>query len=180
VLVIGVDELRNLFSVIDVYRARREYSWRDDLPEPPYLARPMGALLYFLEPPEQPLLPPTLGHFGLSEESFALSEQDPWAPLRGIDAELLRTLGVGSGCLQCHAFRGVGSRAGHLRALDAQPQGGFALPLVEYPPEVWRRFVFEPRLTAEQVGTPGHPVAGAAAQELHELIERERAQAQAR
>jgi hypothetical protein len=89
-------------------------------------------------------------------------------------------LGVEGGCLQCHAFRGVGSRAGHLRALDAQPQGGFALPLVEYPPEVWRRFVFEPWLTAEQVGAPGHPVAGAAAQELHELIERERAQAQDR
>ena len=32
----------------------------------------------------------------------------------------------------------------------------------------------------KQVGAPGHPVAGAAAQELHELIERERAQAQAR
>jgi len=180
VLVIGVDEVRNLFSVIDVHRARREYSWRDDLPEPPYLARPMGAFLYFLEPPEQPLLPPTLGHFGLSEESFALSEQDPWAPLRGIDAELLRTLGVGGGCLQCHTFRGVGSRAGHLRALDAQPQGGFALPLVEYPPEVWRRFALEPWLTAEQVGAPGHPVASAAAQGLYELIESERAPAQAR
>jgi arylformamidase len=180
VLVIGVDELRNLFSVIDVHRARREYSWRDDLPEPPYMARPMGAFLYFLEPPEQPLLPPTLGHFGLSEESFALSEQDPWAPLRGIDAELLRTLGVGGGCLQCHAFRGVGSRAGHLRALDAQPQGGFALPLVEYPPEVWRRFVFEPWLTAKQVGAPGHPFPDSAPQQLHELIERERAQAQTR
>jgi acetyl esterase/lipase len=177
VLVIGVDEVRNLFSVIDVHRAKREYSWRDDLPAPPYLARPMGAFLYFLEPPERPLLPPTLGHFGLSEGSFALSEEDPWAPLRDVDSELLRTFGVGSGCLQCHAFRGVGSRAGHLRALDAQPQGGFALPLVEYPPEVWRRFVFEPRLTAEQVGAPGHPVAGAAAQKLHEFVERERAQA---
>ena len=90
---------------------------------------------------------------------------------------VLHTLGVGGGCLHCHAFRGVGSRAGHLRALDAQPQGGFALPLVEYPPEVWRRFVFEPRFTAKQLGLAGHPVAGAAAQALHELIEREREQA---
>jgi acetyl esterase/lipase len=180
VLVIGVDEVRNLFSVIDVHRAKREYSWRDDLPEPPYLARPMGAFLYFLEEPEKPLLPPTLGHFGLSEEGFALSEEDPWVRLRGVDSELLHTFGVGGGCLQCHAFRGVGSRAGHLRALDAQPQGGFGLPLVEYPPEVWRRFVFEPWLTAERVGALGHPVAGAAAQKLHDLVEGERAQAQAR
>jgi hypothetical protein len=180
VIVIGVDEVRNLFSVIDVHRAKREYSWRDDLPEPPYLARPMGAFLYFLEPPEQPLLPATFGHFGLSEQGFALSEEDPWASLGGFDSELVRSFGVGGGCLQCHAFRGVGGRAGHLRALDAQPQGGFALPLVEYPPEVWRRFVFEPWLTEEQVGAPGHPVAGAAAQLLHELVESERAQAQAR
>ena len=74
----------------------------------------------------------------------------------------------------------MGSRAGHLRALDAQPQGGFALPLVEYPPEVWRRFVFEPWLMRKQVGAPGHPVADVAAQQLYELVERERAQAQAR
>jgi len=180
VLVIGVDEVRNLFSVIDVHRARREYSWRDDLPAPPYVARPMGTFLYFLEEPEQPLLPPTLGHFGLSEEGFALAEEDPWAGLHDLDSELLRVFGVEGGCLQCHSFRGVGSRAGHLRALDAQPQGGFALPLVDYPPEVWRRFVFEPQVTRERLGAPGHPVAGAATQKLHDLVELERARAQTR
>lgn len=175
VVVIGIDSDRNLFRNVDVFRARLEYSWRDDLPAPTYSVRPMGAFLYLLEPPPDAPLP-ALASFSLTLSSFRLQDEDPLAPLRDLDAQLVAELASGSGCVRCHSLRGVGSRAGHLRALDGELQGGFALPLEEYPAEVWKRFVFEPQLTAELLGVPLNPISGPAAARLFELVEAERAQ----
>lgn len=175
VIVIGVDDERNLFTLADIHRARREYSWRDDLPRPPYLARPMGAFLYFLKEPEQSPIGKVLTPFSLTVEAFRRSEEDPLAPLRDLDPELQRVLIHDNACVSCHSVRGVGPRSGHLRASDGEPQGGFALPLEEYPPDVWRRFVFEPAAAAEAIGTSMNPIQGPGAQLLFDLVERERA-----
>lgn len=183
VVVIGLDGERNPFRNVDVFRARREYSWREDLPAPTYSARPMGAFLYLLEPAPPELLPPPLAGFSLGASSFQLTDEDPLVTLRDVEPALLRVLTTGNGCVQCHSFRGVGSRAGHLKAVDGQLQGGFALPLEEYPAEVWKRFVFEPEAAAELVGAPLNPVRGPVAAQLFELVEgarREPTSAQAR
>lgn len=178
VVVIGIDDDRNLFRNVDVFQARRQYSWRDDLPAPTYSVRPMGAFLYRLEPPAGE--PPTsLPDFSLELSSFQLVDADPLAALRDVEPELMPVLAGNSGCLRCHSLRGAGSRAGHLRALDAKPQGGFALPLEEYPPDVWKRFVFEPEVAAELVGAPLVSVSGPGAARLFELVEAERARSAA-
>jgi acetyl esterase/lipase len=174
VVVIGIDADRNLFRNVDVFRAKREYSWRDDLPAPTYSVRPMGAFLYLLEPPPDAPLP-SAPSFSLSLASFRLQDEDPLAPLRDLDALLVTELAGAGGCVRCHSLRGVGSRAGHLRALDGELQGGFALPLEEYPAEVWKRFVFEPQVTAELLGVPLRPVSPAASEPLFEVVEAERA-----
>ncbi len=172
VVVIGIDGERNLFRKVDVHRARREYSWRDDLPAPPFVARPMGAFLYMLDPRSSQ--PTTLTHFSIDISGFARSEEDPLAGLRDVGEEVLWTLTGGRGCVSCHSFRGVGSRSGHLRAVDAEPQGGYALALEEYPREVWRRFVFQPGEAAALLQAPHPSVRGRAAVLLFEVVERAR------
>ena len=172
VVVIGIDGERNLFRKVDVHRARREYSWRDDLPPPPFVARPMGAFLYTLD--ARSTRPATLTHFALDVSSFARSEEDPLAGLRDLGPEVLWTLTGGRGCVGCHSFRGVGSRSGHLRAVDAEPQGGYALPLEEYPAKVWNRFIFKPGEAAELIEAPHPAVRGRAAVLLFEAVARAR------
>lgn len=174
VVVIGVDSIRNLFTVTDLVWAERAYSWREDDPRPPPSARPMGAFLYFLKPPASPLLPPTFAQFSLVEKSFARTETDPLAPLRDLSPELQAVMTVKNGCIHCHRFRDVGTNAGHLRAVDAEFQGGFALPLTKYPPEVWRRFVFDQAAVARIIGVSPNVVPEPAASQLYELVERER------
>jgi acetyl esterase/lipase len=173
-VVIGIDGVRNLFSVVDLHQAERAYSWREDDPRPPPSARPMGAFLYFMEPPAKPLLPRTFAQFSLVEKSFQRSAEDPLAPLRDLDPELFSVMTVGNGCIHCHRFRDIGTNAGHLRAVDAEFQGGFALPLTKYPPPVWRRFVFDQAAVARIIGVSPNVVQGPAARRLYELVERER------
>jgi hypothetical protein len=134
----------------------------------------LGAFLYFLEPPAKPLLPPTFAQFSLVEKSFQRSQEDPLARLRDLDPELFAVMTVGNGCIHCHRFRDVGTNAGHLRAVDAEFQGGFALPLEKYPPPVWRRFVFEQEAVARIIGVSPNVVPEPAARRLYELVERER------
>ena len=76
-------------------------------------------------------------------------------------------------CVSCHQLRGVGARAGHLRAWDGEIVGGFGLPLEEYPPAVWRRYCFEQLAVAEEIGASPVPL-GDDARLLFELVERER------
>jgi hypothetical protein len=174
VVVIGIEGERNLFRNVDILRARREQSWRDDLPSPAYSARPMGGFLYLLDPPADEADAPTLTSFSLDASSFRRVERDPLENLRDLEPELVQLLAGVDGCVQCHAFRGMAARAGHLRAVDGELQGGFALPLAEYPPEVWKRFVFEPASALELVGLPHPMVSGAIAQKLFEAVESER------
>lgn len=179
VIVIGIDDEKNLFRHIDIHRAQREYSWRDDLPRPPYLARPMGAFLYFLEAPTSPPLPRITADFSLTLDGFQRSEEDPLAALRDLAPDLLRVMTFENACVSCHSFRGVGARSGHLRARDGELQGGFALPLESYPPEVWKRFVFEQEQAAAMIGATPNPVRPEVAPALHELIAAERSAAPA-
>jgi acetyl esterase/lipase len=177
VLVIGIDDDRNLFTIPDIFRLEHAYSWRDAPEDPPFLARPMGAFLYLLEPPEEPRLPTSRARFSVAAGGLARSTDDPLAALRELDPAALRILTVEGGCIQCHSLRGLGGRGRRLRARDAEPHGAEALPLEEYPPEVWRRFCFEPRTTADLFGSWPHPGPGPAAGALHDAVERERTQA---
>jgi hypothetical protein len=174
-VVIGLDGERNLFRVTDLYHTKRRYSWRQSDPEPWVMARPVGAFLHFSAAPPDEIVPGTIGYFGLTLDSFRLTDQDPLAPLR---TELLQEdwdfLTREKACVSCHQFRGAGGRAGHIRARDGELVEGFALPLEEYPPEVWRRYCFEQAEVAAEVGASEVHLSPEWKQRLFDLIVRER------
>ncbi len=174
VLVVGIDGERNLFRITHAYRRRKQYSWRDDLPPPPTMARPLGAFLYFRKPPPEDAALPRVGRYQLTPGSFGRLERDPFAALADVPEAVRAVLTHENGCLYCHSFRGVGARAGHIRFRDATPHGGFAMPLEEYPAPVWRRFLFEQEAVASEVGSDPNPVAPEAVQPLHDTVAFER------
>lgn len=168
VIVIGLDDEKNLFRLGVVYQARREYSWRDGR-TPPIMARPLGAFIHFMEEPPDEMVRQA-PYYGLSESSFALSREDPLRPLRDLPKDVFEALTSRSGCVYCHKFRGVGSESGHITAIDPRRHGGFALPLESYPEEVWKRFVFDPDEAARLIGASPNPVIEEARQALYDIV----------
>jgi hypothetical protein len=153
VLVIGIDDERNLYRLFTWYRLEREYSWKPgDAPSPPTMIRPAGPFLFFPRGAPEHLRNATLAPYGLTPASFRFVEQDPLAPFRGLNKELREALIGREGCLTCHTLRGTGARSHHVRAIDGKPHGGFALALEDYPSEVLHRFLFEQDTVATSFG----------------------------
>jgi len=172
-IVIGLDDERELFRLTDTYHTLRRYTWKDAEPRIWVLARPLGAFVHFASEPPARLEPKLFARFGLLPESLSRSESDPLAPLRTLP-EPARSLVIDElRCTSCHQLRGVGARAAHLRATDGQKVGGFALPLEEYPPAVWRRYCFEQARVAAEIGA-SVVALGDRAQLLFDLVEAER------
>ena len=120
-------------------------------------------------PPE--LVPSFFGLFALTPESFRRTPEDPLAPVRALDPELAQLVVAEKACVSCHTFHGVGGRTGHLRARDAVRVGGFGLALEEYPPEAWRRYVFEQLDVAAEIGATPVVLAPEAQKLLYEAVE---------
>ncbi|HXV36292.1 MAG TPA: hypothetical protein VEC18_04045, partial [Myxococcota bacterium] len=174
-IVVGLDGEKNLFRIVDLYQTQRRYTWRDANPDPWVLARPAGAFLYFETEPPPSVVPGMFGLFGLTPESFALTDSDPFAALANLPEADRNFLTRDKACLSCHRFRGAGARAGHIRARDGELVGGFALPLEEYPPEVWRRYCFEQSAVAAEIGANPVMLSAEWQQRLFDLVARERA-----
>ncbi len=179
-IVIGLDGEKNLFRIVDLYQTLRRYSWRDPKPDPWILARPAGAFLYFATAPPPSVVSSVFGLFGLTLDSFQLSDADPLAALSDLAEADRNFLVREKACVSCHQFRGVGARAGHIRASDGARVGGFALPLEEYPPEVWRRYCFEQAEVAAGIGADEVMLSAEWQQRLFELVAGERDRAAAR
>ena len=138
--------------------------------------RSLGAFIYFLKPPPAGLVSSTTAMYSLTVDSFRLVRQDPLAGMADLPQDVRDALYFRNACLSCHSFRGTDVRSGHVRARDGEQQGGFALPLESYPPEVWRQFMFENHKSASAVGVRPNPVAGPAAQKLFDIVVKERQQ----
>jgi hypothetical protein len=134
VIVIGIDDEKNLFRWSVFYRMHQEYSWKPGAAPPP-LVMPLGAFVYFLKEPP-PELAAQSWHFGLTADSFRRFHDDPLKAIRDVPKDVEEALTFRNGCVYCHAFRGAGARSHHVHALTGAAQGGFALPLEDYPPEV--------------------------------------------
>ena len=93
----------------------------------------------------------TLADMALTQASFRVTSKDPLAVARGVPKLLGATLTNEQGCLQCHALKGNGARAHHLRASDGQVAEAHGLPLEEYPRDVLRRFLFEQEAVVEEL-----------------------------
>jgi len=175
-IVIGADDERELFRLVDFYHTDRRTTWQQPEAEEWILARPVGAFLHFAKPAPDSIDPRAIGRFALTPESFSRVDEDPLAPLRSLTPAEQRVLTEDFRCVSCHTFRGAGARASHIRAKDGELVGGYGLPLEEYPREVWRRYCFEQEKVAAEIGAT--PVQlGDRAQMLFEMVERERAKA---
>lgn len=172
VLVVGLDDERNLFRLTVFYQNRLEYSWKPE--RPPIMARPVGGFVYFLKEPPAGFEPDAPVMFALTPDSFQQTESDPLAPAAGLPAELYRVMKYDNACFSCHSFRGAGARAGHVTADSAQVHGGFALALESYPPDVWRRFMLDPDAAAARIGVRPNAVNGPARNLLHDIVVAER------
>jgi hypothetical protein len=174
-VVVGLDDEDNLYRVFTFYRLRRAYSWMKGEEPMPTMIRPLGAFLHFptQSPPEE-LRNETYAAFTLDASSFRWVDKDPLAPVRSMTGGLREAMIGAQGCLKCHAFRGAGARAHHTRADSAEPYGAFALPLEEYPTEVLRRFLFEQEDVARSFGVVPLPVKPEVAEQLFDVVSRER------
>jgi acetyl esterase/lipase len=174
-VVIGVDDERNLFRATDLYHTRRRYTWTEPEAERIDMARPLGAFIYFpkaeladLEASDE------FGRFALTIDSFRRRRDDPWAALADLPPRLHEMLTGSFACVACHRFREIGGRALHIRAVDAAPMGGHALPLERYPAIVWKRFVFDQARVAEEIGATPIVFTPDEAQALYDLVVHER------
>jgi acetyl esterase/lipase len=168
VIVIGIDEERNLFRLGAFSQAFREYSWRPS-PRPPLMARPLGAFVYFLKEPPRPLWPHP-AQYALKEDSFKLMSEDPLGPLRSLPQGAYETLTFRNGCVYCHTFRGIGSKSHHTLASTGAAHGGYGLPLEAYPPPVWKEFIFNQIDTAKKIGVSPNLVDERDRQAMYDLI----------
>ncbi|TMB67487.1 MAG: hypothetical protein E6J54_20095 [Deltaproteobacteria bacterium] len=172
VIVIGLDDEKNLFRLGVFYRANLEYSWKSG-PQPPMMARPLGAFIHFLkEPPDE--LAPQPAQYGLTPESFRLAGKDPLASLRGLRKDIYEAMTYRNGCVYCHSFRGIDSRSHHVIASTGAPHGGFALPLSSYPAEVWKSFIFDQNKVANKIGASPNMVVPETRQALFDLVNESR------
>ena len=172
VIVIGLDDEKNLFRLGVFYRANLEYSWKSG-PQPPMMARPLGAFIHFLkEPPDE--LAPQPAQYGLTPESFRLAGKDPLASLRGLRKDIYEAMTYRNGCVYCHSFRGIDSRSHHVIASTGAPHGGFALPLPSYPAEVWKSFIFDQNKVANKIGASPNMVVPETRQALFDLVNESR------
>ncbi len=174
VIVIGIDDEKNLFRFSVFYRAFREYSWKYG-PRPPMMARPLGAFIYFLNKPP-PKWNPMSQYYALTTKSFQLVDKDPLETFRDLPKEAFEVLTHRNGCLYCHTFLGIGARGHHITASTGAGHGGFALPLEEYPPEVWKAFIFNQKEVAAKIGSSTNMIDETLRQPIHDLIVRFRQQ----
>jgi len=157
VIVVGVDDDRNLFRLFVTYNVHRTYSWKSETEPRPLMVRHIGAFLYLPRAENDDRGTPafhvtTLADMALTQASFRVANKDPLAVARGVPKLLGATLTNEQGCLQCHALKGNGARAHHLRASDGQVAEAHGLPLEEYPRDVLRRFLFEQEAVSKSFG----------------------------
>jgi arylformamidase len=172
VVVIGLDDERNLFRLSTFYRNKLAYSWRDE--KPAMSVRSLGAFIHFLKPPPEALVSSTTAMYSLTIDSFRRVAQDPLAVIADLPQDVRDAVYFRNACVSCHSFRGSDVRSGHVRARDGAQQDGFALALESYPPEVWRRFMFDNHKSAAAVGVRPNPVAEPAARKLFDIVVKER------
>ena len=173
VIVVGLDDERNLFRLFVTYNVHRTYSWKPETEPRPLMVRHVGAFLYL--PDDEKVSPfhvSTLADMALTTASFRVTIKDPLAVARALPKLLGATLTNEQGCLQCHSLRGDGARAHHLRAADGKVAEAHALPFEEYPRDVLRRFLFEQEAVSKSFGVSPLIVSETAAIQLLGVVAR--------
>lgn len=122
------------------------------------------------------LYPHFTAYYSITVDGLSLHQGNPVPYLDDLPPELRPVFTYANGCSSCHQFRGWGPRAGHVNLWSGKMQGGYVLPLEDYPPEVWRSFVFNQRHNATLIGAIPNMVAPKAQQALYQIVEQSRQQ----
>jgi len=69
-----------------------------------------------------------------------------------------KVITTGNECVYCHQIGGIGGRSKHFEAMTMKPQGGYALPLIDYDETVMRTFVYEQEKSAKAIGLSPNPI----------------------
>lgn len=169
VIVIGIDDVANLFRFHYFYRTKAGYSWKQD--EPPRLSvRPLGAFLHFRKPVPEALAVRLSLRSKLSFGGMSFAADNPLASLDALTPSLKKVMTLRNDCIYCHQLDGVGGKAHHLVAVSGKPQAGFALPLRSYSKQVLNRFFFDQASVAAKIGAIPNPVPAEQAKELYEFL----------
>jgi hypothetical protein len=134
------------------------------------MVRSLGGFIHFLKEPPESLSPPTQAMYALTPDSFRFATADPLAGVGELPREVRQVMEYRNACFSCHTFRGIGARAGHVTAASGESHGGFGLPLESYPPEAWRRFMFDHETSARMINVRPNAVKGPVAEKLYDLV----------
>ncbi len=162
----------DLVRLFVTYNVHRTYSWKPETEVRPLLVRSIGAFLFLPSDADGgagadgTLHVVTGADFALTPSSLKLVPEDPLASARRTPHAVAAALTNEQGCLQCHALRGSGARAHHVRAADGKPSEGFGLALENYPTEVMRRFLFAQEEVAKSFGVGPLKLSDATAKQL--------------
>ena len=146
----GVDDEPNMYRFVWFYKTKKMYTWKDDVQE--ISARTLGPMLHFRKPVPDDLGIPLLLRSALFLDGITFSHENPLAGMAAYSDTIQRVLTSENKCVYCHPIGTNTARAYHLDALTAQPQGGFGLPLGEYPDHVMKTFLYDQEKTAKTIG----------------------------
>ncbi len=169
VIVIGIDDVANLFRLHYFYRTKAGYSWKPD-EQPRLSVRPLGAFLHFRKPVPEVLAVRLSIRSKLSFGGMSFAADNPLATLDALTPSLKKVMTLRNDCIYCHQLDGIGGKARHLVAVSGEPQPGFALPLRSYSKEVLNRFFFDQASVAAKIGAIPNPVPPEQAKELYDFL----------
>ena len=175
-LVIGIDDMRNLFRLGVPYRAKREYSWIDPERKLPMMHRGLGAFVHFRKSGGAPdmLQPRFTAPFSIAGDGLSTDTSSPLEDFGDLPEELIPAFTWQNGCFSCHKINGIGSRSFHNTAANGKAYGGYAIDLEDYPPDVWKRFIFEQRKAAAMIGANPNTVEAAVREPIYKLVNQAR------
>ncbi len=158
VVVTGIDDVTNLFRLAWFYRTKAMYSWKPDVQN--ISVRPLGPVLFFEKEADIPgdLVIPLLVRSALTLEGIEFWSENPLASIAAYPPEVQKTITTANKCVYCHQIEKLNARHHHLDAKTGEPQGGFGLPLVDYPDEVIQSFLYDQEKTAKKIGMTPNPL----------------------
>jgi hypothetical protein len=168
VIVIAIDDHKNLHKIAKFYRTNKSYSWKDEKAKRPLFVDTLGPFLYFeKEVPEELQLP--LWQYGqikfdkleLYKKSYVDSLKIPTVRLNSL---------IRDNCISCHKISGLGGNAHHINAINLTKEPGYALPLGDYTKTVKQTFLFDQTRVALEIGVNPNPVHEDTAQELLDYL----------
>lgn len=168
IIIVGVDDEPNMYRFVWFYRTNKMNTWEDDVQE--ISARTLGPVLHFRKPVPDDLNIPLLLRSALSLDGIAFSHENPLAELKAYSHTIQRIITHENKCVYCHPIGTKTARAYHLDALTAKPQGGYGLPLSEYPDHVMRAFLFDQENVAKTIGMIANPLPEDVVDEFYEWV----------